>query len=297
MRKAALRAPFIVALSAAGTWGVTYSPSWGAAGSDTPQTNVAAYEGHCAGCHGATLGGSSGPGYGPPLRGEAFLAKWRGVPAASLLKYIRTTMPLNRPASLDDATYLAITNHIRSKNGLELLVADLAALPKRQEADAVAAVAVKSGFDDATSRATHERRSHLAAQLTPVTDAMLDHPAQGDWLAWRRTGDAQGFSPLGQINRKNVASLTIVWDLTLAPGTNGIAPLVHDGVMYLDNSGIVMAVDATSGDMIWQYSRPASTSRAPITQPRGIALYGDAVYVPTIDNHLLALDAKTGQLR
>jgi alcohol dehydrogenase (cytochrome c) len=35
---------------------------------------------------------------------------------------------------------------------------------------------------------------------------------------------------------------------------------------------------------------------APATQPRAIAMYGDNLYVPTIDNHMLALDMRSGKL-
>ena len=34
-----------------------------------------------------------------------------------------------------------------------------------------------------------------------VTDAMLENPAPGDWLTWRRTPDGWGYSPLDQIDR------------------------------------------------------------------------------------------------
>jgi len=40
--------------------------------------------------------------------------------------------------------------------------------------------------------------------LTPVTDATLRNPPASDWLMWRRTYDAWGYSPLDQINKGNV---------------------------------------------------------------------------------------------
>src|SRR2546430_12391678 len=43
----------------------------------------------------------------------------------------------------------------------------------------------------------------------PVTEAMLRNPAPGDWLNWRRTDNAWGFSPLDQINRQNVQQLQL----------------------------------------------------------------------------------------
>ena len=43
-----------------------------------------------------------------------------------------------------------------------------------------------------------------ARGFVPVTDAMLQKPSPGDWLAWRRTPDGWGYSPLDQINRNNI---------------------------------------------------------------------------------------------
>ena len=43
----------------------------------------------------------------------------------------------------------------------------------------------------------------------PVTEAMLRNPAPGDWLNWRRTDNAWGYSPLDQINRQNVQQLQL----------------------------------------------------------------------------------------
>ncbi|MGE0775273.1 MAG: pyrroloquinoline quinone-dependent dehydrogenase, partial [Sphingomonadaceae bacterium] len=137
----------------------------------------------------------------------------------------------------------------------------------------------------------------LAAWIAPVGDASILHPDDGDWLAWRRTPDALGYSPLKQIDVSNAGNLAMTWSLSLAPGTNGMVPLVRNGVMFLHASGLVQALDATSGDMLWSYSRPAKSSRTAATQPRGLALYGDTLYVPTIDGHLIALDARTGALR
>ncbi len=43
-----------------------------------------------------------------------------------------------------------------------------------------------------------------------VTDAMLQNPADSDWLMWRRTLDSWGYSPLDQIDRSNVGQLRMV---------------------------------------------------------------------------------------
>ena len=89
----------------------------------------------------------------------------------------------------------------------------------------------------------------LAAQVKdfkPVTEAMLRTPAPGDWLNWRRTDNAWGYSPLDQINRRNVQQLQLAWSWAMDDtGANEATPLVHDGVMYLPNPrGVIQALDA-----------------------------------------------------
>jgi alcohol dehydrogenase (cytochrome c) len=132
--------------------------------------------------------------------------------------------------------------------------------------------------------------------MSGVEDALLQAPSDHDWIAWRGNWSSRGYSSLEQINRDNVRSLTLAWSLSLGTGNNAISPLVHDGVMFVNNSGTIRALEAATGDLIWSYARPATTNLLPVSQPRGLALNGHRLYVPTLDNHLLALDAKTGQL-
>jgi alcohol dehydrogenase (cytochrome c) len=76
-----------------------------------------------------------------------------------------------------------------------------------------------------------------------VTDAMLQQPDPADWLMWRRTLDSWGHSPLGQIDRRNVADLRLVWTRALGPGMQEGTPLVYDGVMYFPNpSDVIQAI-------------------------------------------------------
>src|ERR1700691_862290 len=57
-------------------------------------------------------------------------------------------------------------------------------------------------------------------KITPVTDAKLINPPAEDWLTWRRTYDDQGFSPLKQIDKSNVAQLRSRWSWSLFPGAH-----------------------------------------------------------------------------
>jgi len=133
-------------------------------------------------------------------------------------------------------------------------------------------------------------------RFVPVTDAMLQKPSDSDWLMWRRTLDGWGYSPLNQINRDNVARLRQVWtrDMT-AGGSNESTPLVHDGVMYLPNTGDkIQAIDAQTGDLIWDYQRPLRNDRRGTN--RNIAIYGNTIIDTSMDNAVYAIDAQNGKL-
>src|SRR6267143_6764204 len=108
----------------------------------------------------------------------------------------------------------------------------------------------------------------LAAQVQnfrPVTEPMLRNPAPGDWLNWRRTDNAWGFSPLDQINRQNVQQLQLSWSWAMDDsGAQEATPLVYDGVLYLPNPrGVIQALDGATGDLIWEYRPEAPQIRAP----------------------------------
>ena len=136
---------------------------------------------------------------------------------------------------------------------------------------------------------------------TPVTDEMLQNPDPSDWLSWRRTLDGQGHSPLDQIDAGNVAGLRLVWSWALRPGPQQTTPLVHDGVLYIANPGeIVQALDAATGDLIWEYDRGAEAPGNSFGGPppgrmhRNLSMYDDKIYLNTADAHVVAIDARTG---
>jgi alcohol dehydrogenase (cytochrome c) len=129
----------------------------------------------------------------------------------------------------------------------------------------------------------------------PVTETMLRNPAPGDWLNWRRTDNAWGYSPLDQIKRENVQRLQLAWSWSMEEGAQEATPLVHDGVMYLPNPhGVIQALDAATGDLLWEY-RPAVRTEGNGVQ-RNIAIYADKIFGTTYDAHIIALDARTGKV-
>ena len=138
--------------------------------------------------------------------------------------------------------------------------------------------------------------------IRPVTDEDLERPSANDWLTWRRTLDGQGYSPLDQITKDNVDQLRLAWSWSLGPGSQQTTPLVHDGILYIANPGeIVQALDAATGDFLWDYRRDAPApgdsfgGPPPGRQHRNIAMYEDKVYLNTADAHIIAIDARTGE--
>src|ERR1700674_4157870 len=138
------------------------------------------------------------------------------------------------------------------------------------------------------------KRANPLDKIIPVTDAMLQNPPAGEWLTWRRTYDDQGFSALKQVDRSNVGNLRVAWSWSLPNGPNEATPLVHDGVLFVHSYGDrVQALDAATGDLLWQYSRRLPRDLAP-TVKRAMAIYGGRLFVPTSDVHIVALDVRTG---
>ena len=140
------------------------------------------------------------------------------------------------------------------------------------------------------------------AGFVPVTDAMLQDPAPEDWLMWRRTLDGWGHSPLDQVDRDNVADLQVVWTRQLGEGIQQGTPLVYDGIMYMPNPmDLIQALDAGTGDLIWEHRREVPPDLFQHMRPeyvghnRNIAIFGRTLIDTSIDDHVYALDAVTGQ--
>jgi len=131
----------------------------------------------------------------------------------------------------------------------------------------------------------------------PVTDAMLRNPDPADWLMIRRDYKASSFSPLNQITSQNVNQLRLAWSWAMQDGAvlgNAPTPIVHNGVMYVNNMGMVLqALDAKTGDLIWE-NRYGTNPSAPAM--RGITMYGGNIFLATSQAHLMAFDARTGKV-
>ncbi len=126
------------------------------------------------------------------------------------------------------------------------------------------------------------------------------HRDTANWLMHGRTYDEQRFSPLRQINVDNVQRLGLVWSRELGTSRGLEAtPLVVAGVIYTTGTwSMVYAMDAKTGELRWTYDPKVPRTRARIiccdVVNRGVAFYGNKVYVGTLDGRLIALDAVSG---
>jgi alcohol dehydrogenase (cytochrome c) len=255
----------------------------------------AAYRASCASCHGENLDDGA---FGPPLKGVPFIQKYGGRSVEPLYTVSATRMPTTAPGSLGGTTYAQIVAYILQQNAILAGADELPSDPSRLSA----MIIPQGGFSFmAFSPYTPPpvptvTRPNPLNRYSPVTDEMLAAPAPSEWLTWRRTWDAHGFSPLTQITKANVANLRVAWSWSLPPGSNEGTPLVHDGVLFVHGMGDrVQALDAQSGDLLWEYRRqlPQGVSA---TVKRGMALYRDRLYIGTSDANVIALDARTGRL-
>ncbi len=138
-----------------------------------------------------------------------------------------------------------------------------------------------------------------------ITAAMLlgadeDH---ANWITHGRTYSEQRFSPLDQISTENVGELGLAWfdDMDTARGQEA-TPLVIDGKLYLTTAwSKVRAYDAATGEKLWSYDPevPGETAVKACCDVvnRGLATWGNSLFLGTLDGRLVALDRDTGEVQ
>ena len=120
-----------------------------------------------------------------------------------------------------------------------------------------------------------------------------------NWLTYSGGYSSQRYSLLKQIDTSTVKNLELKWMFqNQVFGPWETSPLVVDGIMYLtQRPNDVIAIDAKSGRVFWQY-RYTNSGRQQVccgAQNRGVAILGDTLFMGTLDAHLVALDAKNGK--
>lgn len=173
-----------------------------------------------------------------------------------------------------------------------------------------------------------------ALAVSAPSGVRLDAQSSGsaEWRAYAGTNGGAKYSPLDQINKNTVRNLRIAWRQSATPvearrGVNAAAPtnyqhtpLMAGGLLYMSaGNGTVVALDATTGKVVWSEASPQPTPPTPrgnvirhddpgqpgvivvsgrAAASRGLAYWtdgGDARVITVIGQSLVALNAKTGQ--
>lgn len=126
----------------------------------------------------------------------------------------------------------------------------------------------------------------------------------GNWLTYHGTYKSWHYSPLDQINTRNVTQLREAWSHVASRANRGLQgfPLAIDGILYYSSPyNQVYALDGASGQPVWTYKQKlnedlvARQTHSPYN--RGIAAGYGNIYIGTLDGKLAAIDMKTGKLK
>ena len=127
----------------------------------------------------------------------------------------------------------------------------------------------------------------------------LRNPPPGDWPTYGRNPEMWRYSPLSQINTLNVRNLRLAWSRSLGFRTDAqFSPAVHDGIMYINAPDRVIALDAATGDLVWEYIITVNPKAASIVTGRSrgsVVVFDGKVYHAMADGRVVALDARTGE--
>jgi PQQ-dependent dehydrogenase (methanol/ethanol family) len=138
--------------------------------------------------------------------------------------------------------------------------------------------------------------------MSTVTQDMLTR-AGGDGNNFLHTNgnyEQTRYYPNSQINTGNVNKLRPAWIFqTEVTETLETTPIVVNGIMYVTTAfNHVYALNAATGEQIWHYKHKMGPVTTYCCGPnnRGVAAFGDMVFMGTLDAKLVALDAKTGKV-
>ncbi len=164
----------------------------------------------------------------------------------------------------------------------------------------------------------HDLEGKLPEEKIAAAPALGGDVPEGDWHQYGRTPYGQRYSPLSQIDTRNVGSLQEVWryrtgDMKLPEDvgetTYQVTPLKVGNTLYLCTPhNWAIALDAATGEEKWKFDSNSGLNPDRQHQTcRGVTYYRDAaaaagsscserVYLPTSDARLIALDAQNGSI-
>ena len=147
-----------------------------------------------------------------------------------------------------------------------------------------------------------ESQPGAAPSFSPVTWERLVNAADEpeNWLMYSGTLDSQRFSKLDLVHNRNVGELELKWAYQIPQlDRSESVPIVVDGVMFITEApSNLVAVDAATGRQYWRYNHPLPDDLRICCgrNNRGVAVLGDTLYMSTLDAHLVAIDARSGNV-
>jgi alcohol dehydrogenase (cytochrome c) len=137
-----------------------------------------------------------------------------------------------------------------------------------------------------------------APMLTQTLQELINDGKNTENVITQSMGfDRKNYSPLKQINKSNVKRLVPIWNTSVMNDQGELAaPTIYNGVMYVINGKWTFALDVETGRQIWRTPTEIESGITRAAFNRGAAtIYNGKLFRITIDNHLLALDMKTGK--
>lgn len=139
-----------------------------------------------------------------------------------------------------------------------------------------------------------------AAHAQSAQDLLNDAATPENILVYGMGYDHKRYSPLDMINRDNVADLRPAWTYSLDDNRGQEShPIIHDGTMYVTTHNATIALDPVTGKQKWKtpVEYPAETPRVACCGivNRGVAILDGTLFRTTLDAHVVALDAATGE--
>ncbi len=146
--------------------------------------------------------------------------------------------------------------------------------------------------------------AQTASAPQPTAPAFATGPEDGQWTIPQKNYASTRFSDLSEINTQNVKNLQVAF--TFSTGVNRgqeSAPLVVGGTMYVLSPypNILYALDLTQpgAPLKWQYNpKPAAAAQGVAccdVVNRGPTYANGRIYFTTLDDHVVAVSADTGE--
>ena len=287
-----------------------------AAAQTSPADDTAPYQNRCAGCHGSTMTGASGPAI------LAYIRYHTDVEVAAAIRDRHANAPdmaIQQPELrqiLAAVRVLAGTNPAMATGGFTGRRGGPgaggppapASTPQGIEGLQASTITMADGR---TRTGVLLAQSELSAVLlesgrfVPLSKdgaAYRDKPIapKADWTHYDGSLTGNRFSPLELINPTNVQRVGAAWVFPIASNPRALqsTPVVQDGIMYVTGWNEMYALDATTGRQLWTYSEARHEgilSEGGIGTNRGVTISGDKAFMVTDHAHLLALDRFTGR--